>query len=922
MNVEQVLQIKSKLSRYTLRLPRLGIATYLGFALIAVIALVLAANFLVVRAASVEKTVTITQRVVEHAARVPAAPPAVAQALPPPPTVQRVEGTELQNAFRRYRTAVQNRVSTQTQATATEQQMAAEDLHRALETFRTRASDINQRSQASTVESALVRWTSDADALIAQADASADSLRSYTSAIAELDAHAKRSLNHAWKIFGLVITRQTLLQYVASLDELNTSAADLTPGKAADHDTLAAVGVVEDKARQLLETNEKGFRGALGAEWYTTQRDGYAQLSVLRQDIEQRFQNLKLRTEAVSLSGNATLAAIPHQLQVSVSASRPAKVPAVGASPSAEPGAAAAQTVVTEAPVTTQSVVYHNGDEQHRRQLIAVISIGVVALLVAIGAGILISIASPVRRLLDAMVRLSRGDGSVRIERGGIRELDGLAIAFNSMADEMSHARAINVDYQRHLEEKVDERTLQLREYAEQDHLTGLHNRRHFLSLLDGVLRAAESNARLVGIYFIDVDNFKYLNDSLGHAFGDRVLAGLADRLRETIAGCGTAARFGGDEFTVVLESAQTTDEISQAGQRIVEAFQRPLKIDGKDLIVGVSVGASIFPEHGRQAEGLLRAADASLFRAKHLGRSRLAIFTSDLLEVAANNFTIEQGLRRAVERGEFELFFQPEVDAESLQTHLVEALIRWRMPDGQLISPGEFLAVAEESGLIIEICDWVLIKAVQAAARFHHGTWPDVRIAINIFPRQLLDPEFTVRLQNLLTQFRVPPRCIEIELTESVLQTGPTTLAALRELQACGIAIALDDFGTGYSSLSSLQQLPLSRIKLDRSLIADVHSNPRSRAMMRAIIGMCQELGLQITAEGIETPEQFAELREFSGLYLQGYLLSRPVAEDGIQRACEEAGRRAEELALTVGTRAPVSNGALPLTRTGGVGL
>jgi diguanylate cyclase (GGDEF)-like protein len=402
-------------------------------------------------------------------------------------------------------------------------------------------------------------------------------------------------------------------------------------------------------------------------------------------------------------------------------------------------------------------------------------------------------------------------------------------------------------------------------------------------------------------VLFLDVDNFKYLNDSLGHAFGDRVLVSLATRLGEAVAGLGIAARFGGDEFTVLLEGAVSSDHIRDIGMRIVKAFQSPLPVDGRELIVAVSVGASIYPEHEREAESLLKAADAALFRAKKLGRSQLAVFTSDLLETAASNFTTEQGLRRAIERGEFELVFQPEVDAESLETRLVEALIRWRTPDGRLIPPGDFLAVAEESGMIVEISEWVLRTAVQCAARWHHGSWPDVRVAINISPRQLLDPGFAARLQGLLDECRLPARCVELELTESVLQTGPTTLRALQQLQQRGIAIALDDFGTGYSSLSSLQQLPLSRVKLDRSLIMDMDANARSRSMVRAIIGMCQELALEITAEGVERAEQFALLVNHRSLFMQGYLLSPPVAESELDTARRCTAERAQELVLTL---------------------
>jgi EAL domain-containing protein (putative c-di-GMP-specific phosphodiesterase class I) len=278
-----------------------------------------------------------------------------------------------------------------------------------------------------------------------------------------------------------------------------------------------------------------------------------------------------------------------------------------------------------------------------------------------------------------------------------------------------------------------------------------------------------------------------------------------------------------------------------------------------------------------------LKAADAAAYHAKALGRSQLLMFTPDLLEIAANRFAIEQGLRRAIHGNEFELVFQPELNAETLEVDLVEALIRWHMPDGRLATPDEFLTIAEESGLIIEISDWVLRTAIEAAAQWHHGNWPAARVAVNVSPRQLMDSRFVERVEGLLREFRLPPACIEIELTENVLQTGPATLDALLRLRKLGVAIALDDFGSGYSSLASLEELPLTRIKLDRSLIASIDCNERSWAIARAIIGLCHGLGIQLTAEGIERTEQFAMLASCKTMHLQGYLFSKPLRRDEV---------------------------------------
>jgi EAL domain-containing protein (putative c-di-GMP-specific phosphodiesterase class I) len=230
------------------------------------------------------------------------------------------------------------------------------------------------------------------------------------------------------------------------------------------------------------------------------------------------------------------------------------------------------------------------------------------------------------------------------------------------------------------------------------------------------------------------------------------------------------------------------------------------------------------------------------------------------------------------LERGEFELVFQPEVNARTLNTGIVEALLRWRLPDGRRASASEFLAIAEESGLILEISDWVLRSSIETAAGWHHGEWPEARVAINLSSRQLLDARFVGHVLELLCEHRLPAHCIEIELTENVLQTGASTIEVLRQLRGHGVAIALDDFGTGYSSLASLEQLPLSRVKLDRTLIASIHTSARSAAIARALVGLCHSIGLEVTAEGVEFPDQLALLTDLTPIHLQGYLLARPV--------------------------------------------
>jgi predicted signal transduction protein with EAL and GGDEF domain len=343
----------------------------------------------------------------------------------------------------------------------------------------------------------------------------------------------------------------------------------------------------------------------------------------------------------------------------------------------------------------------------------------------------------------------------------------------------------------------------------------------------------------------------------------------------------GFCARLGGDEVTVVVEGPLSESDLSAHAARLIQAFEPPLRMRDQDLKVTVSIGVGKFPEHAADAEGLLRAADTALFRSKERGRNQFAVFDRDMQEEAARKFTIEQGLHAAIERDELRLVFQPEVELEGLEPIMVEALLRWQQPDGRLAAPGEFLAVAEQSRLILDIGDWVMREAIRTLAAWQLGPWPRARIAVNVSARQLMDGRFPQRVADLLAEHNVPPAALEIELTESVLQTGPQTVDSLRALHQIGVSIALDDFGAGYSSIASLEQLPLTRVKLDRSLVAAIDSRDRSLSIARSIISLCRGLGLQVTAEGVERPTQLALLAREGGITVQGYLLSRPIPAD-----------------------------------------
>jgi diguanylate cyclase (GGDEF)-like protein len=478
-----------------------------------------------------------------------------------------------------------------------------------------------------------------------------------------------------------------------------------------------------------------------------------------------------------------------------------------------------------------------------------------------------------------------------------MREIDSLAVSLNDMAATLETAQAITREYQGFLEVRIEERTRQLQHLAEHDPLTGLPNRRRLIKHLEAVLH--QSTGAPVAVFFLDVDNFKNFNDSRGHSAGDRVLQAVGRRLAQLTAPDSFAARLGGDEFSVVSCDCESIEQVIQRGNALVDAFHRPLLVEGRELLVTVSVGASIYPVHDTSTEALLSAADAALFRAKHLGRNQLSLFSRDLLTTVSEKFNTEQALRRAIDRKEFELVFQPEVSFDLGRIKLVEALLRWRLPDGRRVTPMQFLPTAQEFGLITAIGDWVLQSAVESAAKWHHGSWPEVRIAINVSASQLLSEDFAPRLQHLLLQHKLPPQCIEIELTENVLQTGPAVIDTLRELRELDIAVALDDFGTGFSSLSSLQHLPLTRVKLDQSLIANIDTDPRAFTIASSIIGLCEKLGLELTAEGVERPKQLRLLLEHRSICIQGFLICRPIENDSVIAAVANMPEKLSLLSL-----------------------
>ena len=844
---------------------RLGIGTRLGIAFAAVAVLAIAAHFFAQGARTIVRTDVTTVPIV-----VKSKP---AETLPPYKNAD-----QLIAALNRFTRAALSRMDTASSESIAELRSASIALDGARADYLHDAAQWMDESKVRKLDTRISAQKNRSERLWKLADQRRATLKEYWDRFEALDSRLKASLDKAWKIFGRIFARQSLIALSRSLDEIRHRFGALTTIGAPDKEAVEAIATSEAAFGAALKQNESGFKKSQGDEWLAGVRADFDQIVALRTKVtsldDQR------RADVQSFYNETT------HLAALLNVPPPVRTP------------------IATAPVIqkqTATVLQTNTIQDPPDYTMAWITGGVLVLLLATSIGTVLSVQIPVHRMLAATRRLADGDTSVRVPSGGVKELAILASAFNRMAEQLAIAQAAVRVHHSQLEAKVDERTRQLQHLAEHDPLTRLPNRRQLFAHLEAALRRASQKHHCVAVFFLDLDNFKNINDSMGHEYGDKVLQNIGDRLRAAMGERGFIARLGGDEFTVVCEDAGSLEQIRHTGQLLVKAFADPIEIAGRDLLISASVGASAYPDHAADAHALLRAADAALFRAKELGRTQLNVFSPDLLEAASSRFRLEQGLRRAVERGEFEMVYQPEVDLQTSEVVAVEALLRWRLPEGRLVSPVEFLAVAEQSGLIMEISDWVLRSAVSAAAEWHRTGWSNARVAVNVSSRQLLDNRFVDYLASLLKEHELPTRCIEIELTENVLQTGAATVEALKRLRASGVAIALDDFGTGYSSLASLEQLPLTRVKLDRSLIAGLGSSPRATAISRGIISLCRDLGLQVTAEGIEHTEQLAALSQYNTLTLQGYLISRPLNREAVLPFISGASEHMNSLLLSM---------------------
>lgn len=422
----------------------------------------------------------------------------------------------------------------------------------------------------------------------------------------------------------------------------------------------------------------------------------------------------------------------------------------------------------------------------------------------------------------------------------------------------------------------------ELRYLANYDTLTGLPNRALLSERLGRAIMRARRQGRRVAVLFLDLDRFKDINDSLGHAAGDRILKAAAARLLATVRAEDTVARLGGDEFTVVLEDLQDREFAEQVARNLLRAFSLPLDIDGRsETVITPSIGISLFPDHALVPTDLLKFADTAMYAAKERGRNTCQFYTEAMDAEARRRATLIAALRRAVDRREFRLVFQPRMSLADGRVCGFEALLRWQSEELGAVSPVEFIPVAEETGLILPIGEWVLNEAFAVLANWREAGRTELNMSINVSMLQLFRSRLSEQLQSLLTQYRMPPDRIELELTESMVMANPEQAATvLNALKALGLSLAIDDFGTGYSSLVYLKRLPIDTLKIDKEFVGDLTTDPDDEAITATIITMAHSLGLNVVAEGVETAEQLIYLNEQGCDEIQGYWLSMPLEE------------------------------------------
>jgi diguanylate cyclase (GGDEF)-like protein len=432
---------------------------------------------------------------------------------------------------------------------------------------------------------------------------------------------------------------------------------------------------------------------------------------------------------------------------------------------------------------------------------------------------------------------------------------------------------------------------LRVRHLANFDDLTGLPNRSMFHQRFSHALAQARRNARNLTILFIDLDRFKNINDTLGHAAGDRVLKVIAERLRGCLRESDTVGRLGGDEFVVLMEDPSQPAQVGLVAQKIIKAVAEPIALDSREVHITASVGISTYPADGADVESLMKNADIAMYRAKDQGKNTYQFYSAQMNIHTVERLAMESDLRRALEREEFLLHYQPRIAIDSTRIAAVEALLRWQQPAKALVPPAQFIPLAEETGLIVPIGEWALKTACALNKSWQDRGLPRLRMAVNLSARQFAQKGLVQTVARVLGETGLPAAALEFEITESMVMVNAQEAAAvLKRLKDMGAYISIDDFGTGYSSLGYLKRFPIDSVKIDKSFVQDLPGDEDDAAITSAIIAMAHHLKIKTVAEGVETEAQLRFLRELGCDEMQGYLFSRPLPQDEILRLLQEA--------------------------------
>ena len=478
----------------------------------------------------------------------------------------------------------------------------------------------------------------------------------------------------------------------------------------------------------------------------------------------------------------------------------------------------------------------------------------------------------------------------VHVTKSGLR----IPVEVNSHTFSRDGQRAVLSIARDVTERKRAEETIRRQAYY--DPLTNLPNRMLFKDRLEQAMTHAHRNKQSLGVIILDLDRFKNINETLGHVLGDRLLVAVAERLLASMQEGETMARFGGDEFTLLLPQVNQVDEATQHAQKIIEILAEPFKIDNHELHLTNSMGIAFYPDDGENAEVLLKNAETAMYRAKEQGRNNFQLYASVMNVSAFKQLLMENSLRRALEKEEFVVHYQPQIDLASRKMVGVEALVRWQHPDLGLVFPTEFIGLAEDTGLIVPIGEWMIKKVCQQNKKWQDMGLPKVCISVNLSARQFQQRNLVTSIAKVISETGIDPQYVGFEITESIaMKNADFTISALNELQKMKTHLSLDDFGTGYSSLSYLKRFPLETLKIDRSFVRDIATDPNDAAIVTAVIALAHSLKLSVVAEGVETEGQIAFLKSHQCDQVQGYYFSHPLSEDQFFRMLKETKASAD---------------------------